>query len=508
MSTLLSFDRAEFCAIAIAAASCQTPSDDIPSPSQDAEDDYHGSEDDDDDSITPHDIVQSAFDDKMKYAFLNRLAEVFANQKTSHDRSSRRPKSTRRTDADRVTAAMLVFENEQPVVYIAQNSGLTHDSASMDMLQKLQTWLREIAISKASRQQRRASNEDMFKALVEFNTSRIEYYISEICNDAKTAQLHHSAVNTLVQLCKSYRYQSPRHQEELRDIVILASSLCHAGSVRGSLKMTRCIAFLARIKAAWRTFFDFASKFDYCTKIILEAVPGYDAIQIPMTQVIQHLLKLTHDHKRLQKVMKKCDGKTSMSLYTHAEMQLLLQHGSLSQGRSKPDVFSHMGSSKKTCYLCQQTLYKHGVFSSRGSHHKISPQWTINPNGLNLGPSFYLKLHDIFDSIKTDIFLLACNPSTTRTKPPVAESSVGLTTTSLADTVFKETCRSERRKAHQPGCNSEPLVFGPYIKTITVLRLPAKETATVVEDVKVFRQTQDCQDDEDMTLKCDSDNLA
>lgn len=81
-------------------------------------------------------------------------------------------------------------------------------------------------------------------------------------------------------------------------------------------------------------------------------------------------------------------------LVVHAEMQMALffdTHKEL-----KP--FPYIGTSKKTCYLCNNFLSELGIFGTRGSHYQLHPHWTL-PLGFQISeqrfyhsPSMALKM--------------------------------------------------------------------------------------------------------------------
>lgn len=103
------------------------------------------------------------------------------------------------SDADHVTATLLAFHEEEPVVYIAKNAGLdparparsaargtkadtadTEDTENCEeivFMEKLQQWLRSTSLD---RERRSPENDSMLLDLINFNKVRLEYYITEL----------------------------------------------------------------------------------------------------------------------------------------------------------------------------------------------------------------------------------------------------------------------------------------------------------------------------------------
>ena len=421
----------------------------------------------DDDSVRPRDLVQSLGKEKLQRKFLNRLAEIFARQKTPQNCKS--VGSGAATDADHVTATMLSVQASKPVVYVAKNAGL--DAEDKQMLSALQLWIRTLAICG---QRRRPEDDNMWHRLVAFNKPRLQFYVQEFAKVNDNCKCE--AVVVLQRLCEAYNSCSTSSPEDLAEIVAKAYDLRYRTPVYLTSRHIKFIGLLSRLRAAWETLQEYAMHHAACKDIELCDIYAAKPIEIPRKQIrkgLEVLCKSLVSHSGVTREFKRCKR---LRLHTHAEMQLLLFF-SCKENQSKGlEFLPYVGSSKKTCWLCEQMLRGHGYFRSRGTHGKVSAHWTVQTDS-HIAASSLLTLVEGLYHIQEILVKKACAPCCAHRRA-LAESTAAVTTSSSVATIAKNTHRRRSRKQSLLSSNKaskheeEALeIFGKFLNDITAMRL-------------------------------------
>ena len=434
----------------------------------------------DDDSVRPRDLVKSSGNERLQQKFLNRLAEIFARQKTPHNCASARTGAA--TDADHVAATMLSFKADKPVVYLAKNAGL--DGEDKKLLAALQLWLRTLVLCG---QRRRPEDDKMWQRLVEFNRPRLEFYVWEVAKVKDHGKCE--SVVELQHLCEAYNRCSTSSREDLLNIIAKAYDLRYRTPADFAPRVLKFIGLLSRLRAAWETLQEYAMHHSACKDIELCQINAAEPIEIPQKQIRMELDLLCKGLSNRTEITKELKRYKRLRLHTHAEMQLLL-FSSCAENQSKGlEFLPYIGSSKKTCWLCEQMLRGHGYFKSRGTHGKVSAHWTVQ-TGHQLEIHSLLALTEGLYHIQEILVDRACAPLRTH-RSAVAESTAAVTTSRSAASIAKIRHRQRSGKqsflpkneatSHEEGT---PKIFGKFLYDITAIRLPAD---TIGPDTVPFR---------------------
>ena len=193
----------------------------------------------DDDSIRPRDLVKFSGRKKLQQKFLNRLAEVFARQKTQWD-IRLTAQIVARSDADHVTSITLAFREDWPTVHIAKKTGF--DDEDKKFLSDLQVWLRAVA---TSGHRRLVEKDTMWTKLVGFNKPQLEFYVSQLAL-AETYGIDEEVL-ALLDFYRRYKVGVPSSTEDLKHVLRLAFNLRYRHIEALRSKHVRLIALLSRL---------------------------------------------------------------------------------------------------------------------------------------------------------------------------------------------------------------------------------------------------------------------
>jgi len=260
-------------------------------------------------------------------------------------------------------------------------------------------------------------------------------------------------------------------------------------------KRVRSVALLGRLGAAWEILQEFAMHHCGCSEIELRPVDVAQTPTVGLTKTaVEAELKSLQcglgESNVVQAKMNKL--KRGLELVTHAEMQLLAYHGSMKDVRNATHVFPYIGSSRRTCWLCEQMIRGHGYFTSRGSHGEVSAHWTINPT-FALGPSCNLKLTEALYNVQFD--MVSRLERTRRvSRPAIPQSTAAVTKSESAATMRKAAVRSTRKHMDARGSTGRdlpPRALGKHLRSITAIRLPVIGTAAVFTTLEVFDEGPD-----------------
>ena len=230
-----------------------------------------------------------------------------------------------------------------------------------------------------------------------------------------------------------------------------------------------------------------------CKDIELCDINATEPIEISQKQIrkgLEVLCKSLSDHIGITKELKRCKR---LRLHTHAEMQLLLFYSRAENQSKGLEFLPYIGSSKKTCWLCEQMLRGHGYFRSRGTHGKVSAHWTVQTDS-HIATQSLLTLIEGLYHIQEILVEKACAPLRTHQRA-AAESTAAVTTSGSAATIAKIRHRKRSRKQSLLPQNEAtkqkegaPEIFGRFLSDVTAIRLPADAIGSDTVSLRVFEK--------------------
>jgi len=243
----------------------------------------------------------------------------------------------RRSDADHVSAAMLAFRKEAPIVLVAKNVGLTEDDENTDMLRNLRIWLRAVCLDG---RRRLPTGDRMLSKMVKYNQKRIEHYVELLRgNSARIRGSEPEHVANILKKCAFYKPNVQDSHHLLLEIVSLAYVARYKCVPGVPPKVVKAIACIGRVEAAWATFVEFAMHHAGCRDIEIQAADSRSSPPIP-SKVSHRRLKQTFEDQsgnwstsivKATRQKLQSGKKSPLLLFTHAEMQLLAYFGSMEE---------------------------------------------------------------------------------------------------------------------------------------------------------------------------------
>lgn len=128
------------------------------------------------------------------------------------------------------------------------------------------------------------------------------------------------------------------------------------------------IAFLCRPEIASNTCFDVAIDIPSFQKISIQLLIGCEP------RKVQQVLATAVQSSMTPKFEERLQQELDKVKWVHAEMRMVTY---LLNRENTIQLFSYLGVSKKTCFLCGHVLQKLGMFSTRANHGKMYSQWTL-----------------------------------------------------------------------------------------------------------------------------------
>lgn len=372
--------------------------------------------------------------------FLDRLAELFARDKPF-------PHSVRNESSKHIAATAWVGPDADagsPInILVAKNSGL--DDQDLDMLGRLQRWLRAVAHTGRSPPIEADRIWIGNQGLLQFSRKRLLYYISQF-NAEMNRNLHTiqkpverpiHEINQLYDMCRDLQLDSAI--EQLRNVVNAAYSLrCNCKSVNVKarhVKALRLIGMIGRLQAAYECFKSVALSFTGFRHVEMRSLAFRGDVEVNQILLRRNLRGLCEKFELPKgflesKAAKKCSRVSR--LHVHAEMQILASLGENTDWHRR--AHPYIGASKKTCFLCNQLLLNYSrlskegdrkpFFRARQSHGKVYPLWTI-PRSTSMSPVAQLSLSTGLSYAYKQVqrHLQQCSGL----QPAIAESSAGVT---------------------------------------------------------------------------------
>jgi hypothetical protein len=418
--------------------------------------------------------------DALMDKFLARLAEVFSREKS----------------ASHVAATALIKADmgNSMIVLVAKNEGL--DDRDMEMVFRLQQWLRAIAITGQLQSIQTDSLWVGDGGLIEYSRQRLWYHISRVQKDRKLASLAalpsavSSHITRLQCLCQDAKVDSSAQQfGGIVEAAYILRSLWK-GRRSGSevMKGVRDINMLGRLRAAYECFKSVALTFDQVKQLEMKPVVRRQDAQSKVTIPYRSMQMLCAENDLMSLLPERPEYVAAASLHVHAEMQILVN---LAQ---TPDWYGrahrYIGVSKKLCFLCEQILQNCKSFAEEGAqsptfrarecHGKVYPLWTL-PQCVDLPSNSKRSLAKSITSAHQQMRQLL--QEELHLRPAVAESSVGVTNvgSSASAALLRDRHLTDGQPLASPKVSSEveqPSGLGREIKTAKVGRLPADGSDT------------------------------
>lgn len=225
---------------------------------------------------------------------------------------------------------------------------------------------------------------------------------------------------------------------ELRQSTAIKELLLNQ-KIKGASKLWICICFVGRLRAAFETFIEIASKLPAFNKVTIYLVDsGNFYSQIPRKSIqylglaqTMKLVGLNDDNGTIKKyVAKKWDPKKTAEMFEfrqqrtpriHAEVQIFL---SLSQQGLIQDIVPYIGCSKRSCFMCWHFLNEIGGPFTKGCHGKLYTMWTV-PETTSLSPLIVKKIVTALNRMRNLIVREILSPISAI--PRLPESSIGMT---------------------------------------------------------------------------------
>ncbi|KAJ5055962.1 hypothetical protein J3E74DRAFT_421759 [Bipolaris maydis] len=460
------------------------------------DDDSSGEEDINDDwqTTVACERLHRATAHTLKDKFLDRLSEVLAREKTSK-------LHLKQSTAKHVAAAAWINPSCQhpTTILLAKNEGL--DERDRKLLGGLQTWLRVISMTgRAPSKEKdllwdsRADKE----GLIGYSRLRLELYVSQVSRskvDVSGLDVDDPStgpIQRLFQLCETYS-NSPSIPT-LRETVDLAYELRGADSHQlkkpSFTKVFRAVLMLSQLHATYKCFKTTALSFPKFRSLKCKPVDSPHKVGIEASKFYEQVQSLAKKIRRKQlakgRHIQRYQG--ASWLRVHAEMQSLVRLES--ELKWQQMVHGYIGTSKKPCFLCNDLLQNYvrlsmdskrtPAFRARKSHGKVYPLWTLP--SIPASAASIVGLPIAAALIKTHSYILrVLSAGSVILQPAIAESSVGM---SEGDVLFgttpsklkrehlaHERSKTARMPAEKPDESDDN--FGPKLKTVQVLRIPA-----------------------------------
>lgn len=449
MSDIVGFDDLAFFSISSLLCISQqepeshvTPSDEESFSSEDDE------LNDENDSITPHELSISCPKERQLAKFLDSIAETFSREKSiplAHaQRHIRRRSNAKGKGAGQVCASGLVMGNQHPTVYIAKNEGT--DDKDKKLAEHLTIWIQAIA----STGRRPAIDKDLvWTMLLNYYEHRLDMYASQIesFSEADITAAFTEGSNGVARAKElhslSVEYKTDKSSEVLRRMISIAYELRYEPNPATLSPRSRegrnSIYFLGRLRSAYEKFKETAVQLQKSfSKLRIVCLPAPNSIRFTRSQVVERIQALARETGMPQPTKKQIRNAlgqaTEIRTFCHAEIQLLLHL----ESHISPDdyPFPYLGCSKKSCWLCHQFLSRYksrkadidNFYETRASHRRIYPLWHIR---LPVDPrlQFYVSttLRDIQEFMSEKLTSI---PRIQRTAQ--AQSSANITVTGSA----------------------------------------------------------------------------
>ncbi|RHZ43196.1 nucleic acid/nucleotide deaminase domain-containing protein [Aspergillus thermomutatus] len=467
--------------------------------------------DDENDSITLHELSTSYPKERQLAKFLDSIAETFSREKSipraGGQRHIRRRGNATGKGARQVSASGLVMANQQPTVYIAKNEGTDEEDKKEDkkLADTLTTWIRAIA----STGKRPAIDKDkVWTELLSYYKQRLDVYAAQI-ESFSVAEITAAFVEGSNGVARAWElhslsveYKIDKSTEVLRRMVSIAYELRYepnpATLSPRSRKGRNSICFLGRLRSAYETFKETAIQLQKSfAKLSIVCLQALDSMRFTRREVEERIQILARKEGKPQlkkkEIRKALGEKPEIRTHCHAEIQLLLHLESYTSPEEHP--FPYLGCSKKTCWLCHQFLSRYkskktdkgNFYQTRGSHRKVYPLWHIRQPA-DPRMQFYLSttLQDIQDLMNAKLPIVSHIQ-----RPAQAESSANVT---VAGGALKRRALAKQRmmesSRESKSSKDEMTILDDFVCSKECFRIPANGETPHFLSIDFYRSPQ------------------
>ncbi|KAK2611824.1 hypothetical protein N8I77_005147 [Diaporthe amygdali] len=337
-------------------------------------------------------------DDRLKRAFLDRLAELVANVRGGRH----------------VSASLLIESPDGVEVLVSRNSGIKNGSADWEMLKSLELKLQGLADSENLVNSSERLKDSLWELLLHVYESRIADYIHDTKQILWTiALVPNQSANSptletqLLDLSSLLKQKGPGSRESYNArAVSLSHQICYLynqedfdsiiGIKNKSRSLRDSLGYLGRLCSCHRILTLAATRlagFSQIKIVPLEVDKETKRMNALDTWTVARAfvgLGLDLNDDNVAGIMASATGRTPWTkrrllskfadLKTtkhevHAEVQIILSL--TKRSKSRGTVFKYIGCSKLSCFLCYRFVKHYGSYSTRGCHGKIYDLWTV-----------------------------------------------------------------------------------------------------------------------------------
>lgn len=270
---------------------------------------------------------------------------------------------------------------------------------------------------------RTSTEQRLWLSMVKYQIPRLKQYIQNL-NNAFSACKRTIALKCRIKQHNSYgeldmlrsyvaKIDTRKHTDlnTFSEVVLKAHEIWDSNSnndffssVRANLQLQilwTAIGNLGKLHAAFKVFILTAAQIPSFKKVVLTCISqtqrSWPPLSTPLdVQQTFDLLGLTHSAQSvnkhlgwnpkktqsLQNVVHKFDELNRCWFQAHAEVQMVLY---LFQTSQETSVYSYLGCSKYSCFMCKLFLDEFNLFKTKGTHGHLYPGWTV-PETSGLDP--------------------------------------------------------------------------------------------------------------------------
>jgi hypothetical protein len=330
---------------------------------------------DDDDDLSTVFPAQLTTDGtkQIKTEFLDRLAEIVCREK----------------HASYVTCTSIIEEEDQVMIVIARNAKWVEEDKVflnklvdlMEMISRGRPW-RTFASSRSFLLTvfKGPSQQDhvhvVRELLANYYHARLQHHAEKLKKLVKHVDPHIKAV--LLWCCGKFLSKTVSPLEFVEFMGSLSQHKEYAPQPNwvndklGPKQIQRInleMAFICRPEIAANTFFAVARDVPSFQKIHIQLLVGYKPRKIPQKLTTTVKSSTTNKEKNLR-------AQPAEPRWVHAEIRMITY---LLNRENNNQLFTYLGISKKTCFLCGHVVRKLGMFYTRANHGKMYSLWTLPP---------------------------------------------------------------------------------------------------------------------------------
>ncbi|KAH0530304.1 hypothetical protein TsFJ059_004941 [Trichoderma semiorbis] len=363
---------------------------------------------DDTDSVNAN--ASLSFDEKkLKRALLDRLSELIANEKGGHH----------------VSSSLMIEWPDRVDILVAKNNGFREEHVALRMLKTIASSLRDISTLGSSDPAAASTKQNLWASLIQSYRHRLSYYMIQakkalkktilpVGGQIETLPLDDGTASLLLCLeefralidvaaCSQTQYNLERVVQSAHDVFSfykeddfdkITSGSTNIRSLRGAL------GFLGRLQACFNTLAGSAEGLSSFQNLrilpVMDLSTGaakpkrtdrnnawslaetFLSLGVALNDKTVEYLVGTGNRKgswTKNKLQTKFDKLKLSASEVHAEMQVIL--AATKHNCTGAAIFSYVGCSKRSCFLCSRVIQSYGSYTTRGCHGKLYDLWTV-----------------------------------------------------------------------------------------------------------------------------------